>query len=333
MILVAENKHRELHNTYLCTNPKIAIVANKYKNDKLVATFKAGLLRRATNYYTVDIHKDNLNFDFSHSDNYDAPSIDSLQYDQQTLKFIHLFAKKILRNTLIPYLPSVIEFIKNLDVENKLILNHSCCQYLLGILLNHIKFTNIKILCDLPKPFYSLSKYSPSKKFCFGLYNKKKHIYDKTTSILVCVYCYSVVNIAFKSKTENVNASVDELDTGNVNVEYKTFEIDSSDDDEPCLKKQKRCPEEIKSNVKRNIVKTKTYTDNINPTITLFCREKHRKVHVLRLLNYSSFGTFIKRQIIWGINKTTAYWIELSNDFSTINILHHKKKHFHWFVS
>lgn len=126
---------------------------------------------------------------------------------------------------------------------------------------------------------------------------------------------------------------MDELDTGNVNVEYKTFEIDSSDDDEPCLKKQKRCPEEIKSNVKRNIVKTKTYTDNINPTITLFCREKHRKVHVLRLLNYSSFGTFIKRQIIWGINKTTAYWIELSNDFSTINILHHKKKHFHWFVS
>lgn len=94
MILLAENKHRELHNTYLCTNPKIAIVANKYKNDKLVATFKAGLLRRATNYYTVDIHKDILNFDFSHSDNYDAPSIDSLQYDQQTLKFIHLFAKK-----------------------------------------------------------------------------------------------------------------------------------------------------------------------------------------------------------------------------------------------
>lgn len=42
MKLLAENKHKELHTLYLCPNPKIAIVPNKYRSNKLVATFKGG---------------------------------------------------------------------------------------------------------------------------------------------------------------------------------------------------------------------------------------------------------------------------------------------------
>lgn len=231
-----------------------------------------------------------------------------------------------------PYLSAITEFIKDLDRDNKLILNHSCCQYLLGILLNYTKYRNVKILTDIPKSLNDLSINSLIKnKLCFGLYNKTKRLYEKTTSILICVYCYSVVNIAFKSKNEpNKAASLNDLENGYVIGEYKNIEeedIFGWENSEEAQNKKRRVGAE-KITVKRNIVKTKTYTDNLDPTLVLHCREKHKRVHVVNLHSYTSRGRFVKRQVIWGINKTTAYWIQLSDDFDAINIYHHKKNTF-----
>ena len=336
MTLLAEKKHEELHSTYLCSNPKMLIVPNKYRNKKLVATLKAGLLKRSTNYYTVGIHRKILNLDFSDSVNYEIPSIDDLQYDQSTLKFVHDLAAKTKRNTLLPYFPAIIEFIRDLDVKNRLVVNHSFCQYLLGILLNRIRYTNIKILVSVPKSLSELRINSVARtKLCFGLNNKNKRLYNKTTCICVCVYCYSVVNIAFRSKNEpKKRATPEDLDRGDVIADRKDVVDADENSDEASnnfigkKRKRNRSGDEEKANVKRNIVKTKIYTDNINPASIVYCREKHREVKTIRLRDYTSTGKFIDRQVIWGINKTTAYWIQLSDDFSTINISHHKKNVF-----
>ena len=77
--------------------------------------------------------------------------------------------------------------------------------------------------------------------------------------------------------------------------------------------------------IKRNIVTTRIYNDDFNPSILSYCREKHHTANVIELFGYNSNGSFYRRQLIWSANKQTTYKIGVSHDCKNIYIFHYKE--------
>ena len=226
-----------LLKSYVQPNSKKSVVADRYKMTRLLPTVKASLLKKSTNYYTVGIHPELSSTDTEFKEEeadcgYTAICLHDLQYSQETLRFIYKLSNKIVTNTLSPYIPGLIEYIAYAESNDLLIKNHSFIQYLIGLLFSHITKVNVKVTCEKMNP-----KSTIITKKCFGIKNQTKFIFDKSVSILLCKYCYSVLNMDFKFRHNYSNKN------NNINdkkiVQRKRPIASNTVDKKPVIKKQR----------------------------------------------------------------------------------------------